>query len=355
MDVPQIQAVNAGVSADRWRESESGLPPLDVAMNVAIPELDGRIIGVPVAFKEEVTGPDGQRLTRRVTAVDPARCVMELAARLAALRRIPAVEKRVAVVLTNHNAKAARIANAVGLDSPALLLELLKHLRHDGYEVGALPADPDAMMALLIERGHYDRELLTEKQLRGAVARGAPRQYDAWFGGLPARRAAEMREQWGPPPGEHYVDDTGTLALAGVRFGNVFVAVQPPCGYGMDKTAIMHRADLAPPYPYHALYRWLAEPESARGFGAHAIVHMGKHGSLEWLPGKGVGLSEECYPDAFLGSLPLVYPFIVDDPGEGAAAKRRAHATIVDHLPPPMTTAENYGELDQLGRLVDEY
>ncbi|MCY3567922.1 MAG: cobaltochelatase subunit CobN, partial [Chloroflexi bacterium] len=355
MDVPQIQAVNAGVSSERWRESESGLPPLDVAMNVAIPELDGRIIGVPVAFKEEVGGANGQRLTRRVTAVDRAERLMELAARLVALRRTPEAEKRIAVVLTNHNAKAARIANAVGLDSPASLLELLMRLRDAGYEVGELPADPDAMMALIIEHGHYDRDLLTEGQLRDALARVSPARYGAWFGQLPARRADEMREQWGTPPGDHYVDDTGTLALAGLRFGNVFVAVQPPRGYGMDKTAIMHRADLAPPYPYHAMYRWLAEPESAGGFGADAVVHLGKHGSLEWLPGKGVGLSEECYPDAFLGSLPLIYPFIVDDPGEGAAAKRRAHATIVDHLPPPMTTADTYGELDQLGRLVDEY
>ncbi|MCY3734513.1 MAG: cobaltochelatase subunit CobN, partial [Chloroflexi bacterium] len=246
-------------------------------------------------------------------------------------------------------------ANAVGLDSPASLLELLRRVRDAGYEVGELPANPDAMMALIVERGHYDRDLLTEEQLRGAVARVPAGRYDVWFGQLPARRADEMREQWGNPPGEHYVDDTGTLALAGLRFGNVFVAVQPPRGYGMDKTAIMHRADLAPPHPYHAMYRWLAEPESAGGFGADAVVHLGKHGSLEWLPGKGVGLSEECYPDAFLGSLPLIYPFIVDDPGEGAAAKRRAHATIVDHLPPPMTTADTYGELDQLGRLVDEY
>ena len=354
MDVPQLQAVNAGISAERWRESENGLPPLDVAMNVAIPELDGRIIGVPVAFKEETTGPHGEGLTRRGALADRAERVIGMAARLAALRHIPPAEKRVAVVLTNHNAKAARLANAVGLDSPASLLELLRRLRDAGYTVGELPPDPDAMMALLVERGHYDRDLLTEQQLRSALARVAPDRYAMWFEALPARRAMEMEEQWGAPPGDHYIDDSGTVALAGLRFGNVFVAVQPPRGYGMDKTAIMHKPDLAPPYPYHAMYRWLAEPEHAGGFGADAIVHMGKHGSLEWLPGKGVGLSEECYPDVFLGDLPLIYPFIVDDPGEGAAAKRRAHATIVDHLPPPMTTADTYGELDGLGRLVDE-
>lgn len=123
----------------------------------------------------------------------------------------------------------------------------------------------------------------------------------------------------------------------------------------MDKTAIMHRPDLPPPHPYLALYQWLARTPDDHGWGADALVHMGKHGSLEWLPGKGVGVSGDCYPDLLLQDLPMVYPFIVDDPGEGAAAKRRTHAVIVDHLPPPMTTADAYGPLLQIGRLVDEY
>ncbi len=355
MDVPQLQAVNASVPVERWRDSENGLPPLDVAMNVAIPELDGRIITVPVAFKDEVTRADGSRVTRHLGLRDRAERVMGLAARLAALRHIPAAEKRVAIVLTNHNAKAARLANAVGLDSPASLLHLLHRMRDAGYEVGELPPDPDTMMALLVDRGHYDRDLLTQAQLDHAIARVPAERYAAWCRDIPAARLGEMQRQWGAPPGEHYVDSTGALALAGLQFGHVFVAVQPPRGYGMDKTAIMHQPDLAPPYPYHAMYRWLAEPPEAGGFGADAVVHMGKHGSLEWLPGKGIGLSEACYPDLFLGDLPLIYPFIVDDPGEGASAKRRAHATIVDHLPPPMTTADAYGEVDRLGRLVDEY
>ena len=230
-------------------------------------------------------------------------------------------------------------------------------MRAAGYDVGdALPPDSDTLMADLVERGHYDLDLLTDEQMAGALARVSPARYRAWFDELPSDRADEMRAQWGDPSlVEYYTDDDGTLALAGLQFGNVFVAVQPPRGYGMDKTASMHKPDLAPTYPYHAMYRWLAEPRQADGFGADAVVHMGKHGSLEWLPGKGVGSSATCYPELFLGDLPLIYPFIVDDPGEGASAKRRAHATIVDHLPPPMTTAETYGDLDQLERLVDEY
>ncbi|MBV9356394.1 MAG: cobaltochelatase subunit CobN, partial [Chloroflexi bacterium] len=357
LDVPQLQAINASVSSAEWAASEAGLSPLDVAMNVAIPELDGRIIGVPLSFKEAQSSTlEGSPVVRHVALPDRARRVLGQALRWATLRRKSRAEKRLAVVLTNHNAKAARIANAVGLDSPASLVHLLHALREVGYDVGEdLPPGGDALMADLVERGHYDRDLLTDAQLQSAVAQVPAAIYSAWFTELPSTRANEMRAQWGPPPGVYYTSAGGSLALAGLRFGNVFVAVQPPRGYGMDKTAIMHKPDLAPTYPYHALYRWLTTSPADGGFGADASVHLGKHGSLEWLPGKGVGLSAECYPDLFLGDLPLIYPFIVDDPGEGAAAKRRAHAVIVDHLPPPMTIAETYGDLEQLERLVDEY
>lgn len=362
LGVPQLQAIAAATSSDRWEASDAGLTPLDIAMNVAIPELDGRIITVPIAFKERINAaPDGRpslggaEVVHHAPQEDRIQRVLGIAMRLATLRRKSNAEKRVAVVLTNHNAKASRIANAVGLDSPASLLMLLHRLHDEGYTVRDIPPDSDALMHLLIDRGHYDRDLLTTEQTRGAVARVAAGTYARWFGALPASRRGEVGAQWEAAPGHYYVDDDGTLALAGLEFGNVFVAVQPPRGYGMDKTAIMHRPDLPPPHPYVALYQWLARPPEEDGWGADAVVHMGKHGSLEWLPGKGVGLSAECYPDLLLGGLPLIYPFIVDDPGEGAAAKRRTHAVIVDHLPPPMTTADAYGPLTQIDRMVDEY
>ena len=364
LGVPQLQAITASTSTERWMASDAGLNALDVAMNVAIPELDGRIITVPVAFKERVDPRDADAQRARLHGADVIhhaphreriRRLLGIANRLTALRRTPNEAKRIAVVLTNHNAKASRIANAVGLDSPASLLALLHRLAEAGYEVRDIPPDPDALMHLLIDRGHYDRDLLTTDQLRGAFARIAPGVYRRWFASLPVGRRDEVTRQWDDAPGRFYIDDDGTLSLAGLAFGNVLVAVQPPRGYGMDKTAIMHRPDLAPPHPYLALYQWLARDENDDGWGADAVVHMGKHGSLEWLPGKGVGVSGDCYPDLLLGDLPMVYPFIVDDPGEGAAAKRRTHAVIVDHLPPPMTTADAYGPLTRIGRLVDEY
>ena len=138
--------------------------------------------------------------------------------------------------------------------------------------------------------------------------------------------------------------------LAALTAGHVVLLVQPPRGFGENPVAIYHDPDLPPSHHYLAAYRWLEE-----GFGAHAIVHMGKHGNLEWLPGKNLGMSAACGPDAALGNLPLIYPFLVNDPGEGTQAKRRAHATIVDHLVPPMTRAETYGDLARLEQLMDEH
>ena len=138
--------------------------------------------------------------------------------------------------------------------------------------------------------------------------------------------------------------------LAGLRFGNVVLMIQPPRGFGENPVAIYHDPDLPPSHHYLAAYRWLD-----REFGAHAVVHLGKHGTCEWLPGKGLGLSAECAPDAVLGDLPLIYPFIVNDPGEGTQAKRRSHATIIDHLIPPMARADSYGDLAKLEQLLDEY
>ena len=352
LDVPVLQAICAGTTRWQWEASQRGLNPLDTAMNVALPEFDGRIITVPISFKEAV--PGGANAIGEAVHYEPiadrVSRLAGLAHRFAELRRKPNAEKRVAFVLTNSPGKAARIGNAVGLDAPASLLRVLRAMREAEYDVGEqLPPDGDALIHVLIDRCSYDDTLLTTEQLAQAAGRVPPRQYQRWFEELPESQRRGMVGQWGPPPGDAYVHD-GHIALAGLELGNVFVALQPPRGYGMDANAIYHQPDLPPPHNYHALYRWLRDV-----WRADAIVHLGKHGTLEWLPGKGVGLSSDCYPDSFLGDLPLFYPFILNDPGEGAQAKRRGHAVVVDHLTPPMTTADSYGELGELMQLVDEY
>ncbi len=345
VDVAVLQAITSGMTQAQWEPSTRGLNPLDTAMNVALPEFDGRIVTVPVSFK---TGAPGG-LVEYEPVADRVERVAGLARRLARLKRLPRSEVRVAFVLTNSSAKASQIGNAVGLDAPASLLRILQAMQSAGYRIGDLPGSGTELIHTLIDRCHYDQLSLTSEQLAHAAARVPAARYRSWFADLPVDLQAKMEAQWGPAPGNAYVHD-GHLVLAGIPLEHAFVALQPPRGYGMDPDQIYHQPDLPPTHHYYALYRWLRDD-----WQADAIVHVGKHGTLEWLPGKGVGLSENCFPDSLLGDMPLFYPFIINDPGEGSQAKRRAHAVVVDHLTPPMTTADVYGPLARLTQLVDEY
>ena len=348
LDVPVFQAMVSGMELAQWQGMSRGLNPLDTAMNVVIPEFDGRIVTVPVSFKAKRQS-GGMEVVEYAPLADRVERVAGIVAAQVRLRRLARSDRRIAFIFTNSNTKASQIGNAVGLDAPASLMALLRAMRAAGYGIEEIPASGDELIHELVDRGSYDTEHLSAAQYAQAVGRVPAARYAEWFSELPESLRTRMQAQWGAPPGVAYVHD-GHLMLAGLEFGNAMVALQPPRGYGMDPNAIYHQPDLPPTHHYYALYRWLRDE-----WGAHAIVHVGKHGTLEWLPGKGVGLSENCFPDAFLGDLPLFYPFIINDPGEGAQAKRRAHAVIVDHLTPPMTTADTYGVLAQLGELVDEY
>ncbi|MDQ1923243.1 cobaltochelatase subunit CobN [Massilia pseudoviolaceinigra] len=348
LNVPVLQAITSGMTLPQWEQSARGLNPLDTAMNVVLPEFDGRIITAPVSFKSRAAGLQGDAVEYEPVPDRVAR-VAGIAARFARLKHVPNAEKRVAFMFTNSSSKASQIGNAVGLDAPASLMRILDSMRAAGYDVGQPPADGTTLIHDLVARCSYDQIYVTTEQLRNAAGRVPAAQYAAWFAELTPDMQEKMSTQWGAAPGEAYVCD-GHLALAGIELGNTFVALQPPRGYGMDPDAIYHQSDLPPTHHYYALYRWLRDV-----WRADAIVHVGKHGTMEWLPGKGVGLSQNCFPDALLGDLPLFYPFIINDPGEGSQAKRRAHAVVVDHLTPPMTTADTYGALAQLTQLVDEY
>ncbi len=354
LDVPILQGLCLTSSRSRWAESDDGMSPLDVATQVAVPEFDGRIITVPFSFKEI----DSDGLISYVP--DPERCarVAGLAVNHARLRRVAPADKRLALVFSAYPTKHSRIGNAVGLDTPASALALLKALRDNGYRVGEVPGldagDGDALMHALIERGGQDPDWLTEGQLAGNPIRIPAARYREWFSELPADLAEAVQTHWGPPPGQLYVDNTadpaGEIVVAAIQSENLVILVQPPRGFGANPVAIYHDPDLPPSHHYLATYLWLRHE-----FGAHAVVHLGKHGNLEWLPGKTLGMSADCGPDAALGDLPLIYPFLVNDPGEGTQAKRRAHAVLVDHLIPPMARAETYGDIARLEQLLDEH
>ncbi|MGA5703627.1 cobaltochelatase subunit CobN [Peterkaempfera bronchialis] len=350
LDVPVIQGLCLTGSRAAWLESDAALSPMDAAMQVAIPEFDGRIVSVPFSFKE--TGADDVP----VYVADPERAarVAGIAVRYAALKHKANADKRVCLMFTAYPTKHSRVGNAVGLDTPASAVRLLDALRAAGYAVDGYPDDGDELIHRLIAAGGHDVEWLTEDQLRAAPARVPLADYRRWFEALEPGLRESMREHWGEPPGGLYVDGD-EIVLASLRFGSVVIMIQPPRGFGENPIAIYHDPDLPPSHHYMAAYRWLEATQSEGGFGADAIVHLGKHGTMEWLPGKGLGLSAECAPDAVLGDLPLIYPFIVNDPGEGTQAKRRGHATVVDHLVPPMARADTYGDLAKLEQLLDEY
>lgn len=361
LDVPILQALCLTGPRSAWEENDEGLSPLDAASQIAVPEFDGRLITVPFSFKE--VDEDGLP----VYVADPERAarVAGIAVRHARLRHIPAADKRLALVLSAYPTKHSRIGNAVGLDTPASAVALLRRLRADGYDFGTeevpglASGDGDELIYALIEAGGHDQEWLTEEQLARNPVRIPAADYKRWYATLPQELRDSVEEHWGPPPGEMFVDRSrnpdGDIVLAALRRGNLLILIQPPRGFGENPIAIYHDPDLPPSHHYLAAYRWIAASADDGGFGADAMVHLGKHGNLEWLPGKNAGLSAACGPDAALGDLPLVYPFLVNDPGEGTQAKRRVHATLVDHLVPPMARAESYGDIARLEQLLDEY
>lgn len=357
LDNPIIQGLALTNSKSDWNDNDEGLSPLDVATQIAVPEFDGRLITVPFSFKEY----DEDGLIAYVPDTERCARLAGIAVRHAQLRKKENKDKKLVLMLSAYPTKHARIGNAVGLDTPLSTLRVLEALHSAGYNIGEptnIPGystegdhDGDALMHAIIAAGGHDPEWLTQEVLDTNPLKLAKDDYLDFFATLPSAMQEEMTEHWGEAPGTHYVNPkTHELYIAGLQFGNIVVMVQPPRGFGENPVGIYHDPDLPANHHYLGVYFWLREK-----FHADAIVHMGKHGNMEWLPGKNAGLSPECYPDQAIADLPLIYPFLVNDPGEGTQAKRRAHATLVDHMIPPMARAETYGDITRLEQLLDEH
>ncbi|WP_443478877.1 cobaltochelatase subunit CobN [Novosphingobium aerophilum] len=346
-DCPILQVAFAGVLESEWQSAARGLGPRDLAMNVALPEVDGRIFTRAVAFKAAERFDEVTQCGIVVPRVAPDRVafVADLAANWASLRRTPSTERRVALVLANYPNRDGRIGNGVGLDTPASTAAIVAALAEAGYDTGKAPQDGAALMRVMTGGVTND---LTSLERAGEVSLPLS-AYESAFAMVPENARKAMAERWGAPSADPFVRD-GAFRLPVHRFGNLAVAVQPARGYNIDPKASYHDPALPPPHAYLAFHVWLAQD-----FGAQAVVHVGKHGNLEWLPGKAISLSRECFPEICAGPLPQLYPFIVNDPGEGTQAKRRIGAVVIDHLTPPLTRAETYGPLKQLEALVDEY
>jgi cobaltochelatase CobN len=345
-ETPVLQIVFAGLARRDWAQAARGLPPADLAMHVVLPEVDGRIHAGPVAFKTPLAFAADGRHTPAVLQPDAAQVATaaDRAAAFVRLQRTPVADRRIAILVANYPNRDGRLANGVGLDTPASVALAVQSLAAAGYRVADAPEDGAALMRLLTEG-------LTN--VIGKAAAGPVRwplaAYRAALATLPHGLEQALTARWGGPESDPFTDPDG-IGLALHQFGGLVIGVQPSRGYDVDPAATFHDPDLVPPHRYVATYLWLRQV-----FDAHALVHFGKHGNLEWLPGKAAGLSAACWPQALIGALPQVYPFIVNDPGEGVQAKRRTAAVIIDHLTPPLTRAELHGDLARLETLVDEH
>jgi cobaltochelatase CobN len=343
LNVPVLQVILSGGLQQSWEKGTQGLNPRDMAMNVVLPEVDGRIITRAVSFK----AMQGQNLALQTEVLTyvPVRSridfVADLTTKWIQLKHTQVRDRKIALILANYPNRDGRLANGVGLDTPASCLEILKALRNSGYHLGEIPETSDELMKLLTTGVTNDREFLGMRQINQSLSL---EDYQNYFQNLPVPVQMGITNRWGEPK------QSEELAIAGCQFGNIFVGIQPSRGYDLDPSLNYHAPDLEPTHDYMAFYHWVRDK-----FQAQAIAHVGKHGNLEWLPGKSIALSENCYPEAAFGAMPHFYPFIVNDPGEGSQAKRRSQAVILDHLTPPMTRAELYGNLQQLEGLIDEY
>ncbi|MBP0012171.1 MAG: cobaltochelatase subunit CobN, partial [Roseofilum sp. SID3] len=411
LNVPTLQAILSSSTVEQWQDGNRGLLPRDVAMNIALPEVDGRIITRAISFKAAQTY--NQQLQTDVVQYEPVanriNFVADLAANWVKLRQKPAQDRKIAVILANYPTRDGRLANGVGLDTPASCVEILAALKTAGYELQDIPETPEDLisrltagvtndwegneirlgsgmgewgnggMGLSLSRDDYQQrfEQLPVEVQKGINNRwhsvGAGSRKSQWEDNSVGEPALPERWVTQPTPPTLYRDlgaglqksglgeqnigkpaptESGCtgFTIAGLNLGNVFVGIQPSRGYDLDPSLNYHAPDLEPTPHYLAFYQWIKEI-----FEADAVIHVGKHGNLEWLPGKSLALSECCYPEVAFGAMPHFYPFIVNDPGEGSQAKRRSQAVILDHLTPPLTRAELYGSLQQLETLVDEY
>ncbi|MBK8771452.1 MAG: cobaltochelatase subunit CobN [Rhizobiales bacterium] len=344
-DCPVLQVTLAGSGEEDWRQSARGLGAKDLAMSVVLPELDGRIATRAVSFKADHLwhGRSECRIVTYKPVADRIHYVAALAANWVRLRHTPAAARKTAILLANYPNKDGRIANGVGYDTPASTIAILRAMEQAGHTLRNIPETGNALIEAL-QAGVTNARSDKTSDITLSLA-----DYLSHFNSLPLAVRAALEERWGPPERDPFMRG-GAYHLPLLRFGNAVVGVQPARGYNIDPKSTYHDQALVPPHGYLATYVWLRQ-----NFGVQAIIHNGKHGNLEWLPGKATALSESCWPEIALGPVPQLYPFIVNDPGEGTQAKRRTSAVIIDHLTPPLTRAESYGPMKDLEALVDEY
>ena len=345
LDVPLLEAYTVLGERAEWEASPAGLNPMEVSIAVSLPEFDGVIHSVPIAarVKDDVGDVTWQLMEERMVRLAAK------AKKWAFLGKKPNQEKKIAIVFHNYPPTNSNIGSAAGLDSPESVRRLLEKMRDVGYTVETIPEDSKAFMKLLTDNATNDRRFISAAQIKDAYGHLTAEQYARFFTKLPEKVRTQLTADWGDAPGDVF-NYEGELLIPGTLNGNVFITVQPPRGFGEDPGKILHDPAAAPTHHYIGFYHWLRDI-----WQADAVVHIGTHGSLEWLPGKGTALSASCYPDISLGDLPDVYPYWMTIVGEGIQAKRRGAACLISHLSPPMQLSGSYEELQELEQALDEY
>ena len=335
-DTVVLQVVMAGSRREQWEADGRGLGAGDLAMHVVLPEADGRLSAGAISFKESDSWIEDLQFAAYLhrPADDLIAGVADLAAGWADLATTSRKKRRIAVVLSTYPGRPDQIAHAVGLDGPASAEGILRRLADEGYTVGT-PPTAKALLATVTD---------PDCGVRWPVS-----EYAKSFARLPDAFRQSVEAAWGAPAADPSVV-AGKFRMPGTAAGQVLVMLQPERGNSADRKSSYHDPALPPRHAYVAFYLWLREAA-----GVHALIHLGAHGTLEWLPGKSVALSPSCAPRTLIGGVPVIYPFIVNDPGEAAAAKRRLGAVTIGHLTPPLVTTDLDGRLKDVEQLIDEF
>ncbi|WP_193198218.1 magnesium chelatase subunit H [Nostoc sp. MG11] len=320
-------------TTEEWMDSDLGLHPIQVALQIAIPELDGAIEPIILSGRDGTTG-------KAIALRDRVEAVAERALRWANLRRKPKLDKKVAITVFSFPPDKGNVGTAAYLDVFGSIYEVMKALKNNGYDLPELPESAEALMQEVI---HDAQAQYSSPELNIAYKMSVP-EYEAL-----TPYSQRLEENWGPPPG-HLNSDGQNLLVYGKQFGNVFIGVQPTFGYEGDPMRLLFSRSASPHHGFAAYYTYLEQI-----WGADAVLHFGTHGSLEFMPGKQMGMSGDCYPDNLIGSIPNLYYYAANNPSEATIAKRRSYAETISYLTPPAENAGLYKGLKELSELIASY
>ncbi|PVX25661.1 MAG: cobalamin biosynthesis protein CobN [Candidatus Bathyarchaeum sp.] len=352
LGVPVLKTILTVNTFEDWRDSMQGLSLIDIPASVVMPEFDGFLITVPMAAMDssKINPLTGTKILKFEPIPERVDKVARLSVNWAKLKHIPNSEKKIAIIFHNYPPRNDTIGKAFAIDTPVSVLNLLTDMKNAGYHLDGLPESSQQLIDGIIESVTNDLRWLSAEELaKRAVDKTSGEQYVAWFNELPFDAQNKMEEKWGKPPGKPF-SYKGDLLVPGIINGNIFLGLQPPRGSLGDDSASYHSPDLSLSHHYYAYYRWIRDV-----FKADVVIHVGTHGSLEWLPGKSVGLSASCFPDVAISDLPNVYPYVITNPGEGTQSKRRSYCCIIDYLVPVMHNADTYEQTAELEVQLQEY